>query len=181
MIEKINYFEYSKTLLLGEMRKPNILKRLEIFCFFLQELENVFFDILNTHNIKQATNKSLDYFGESVGQPRPLTGPASINDNTYRALIFAKIFENISNGSKVEINNILRLLGANEIYHRDVKPAAININLKGDLFISNSEIKEALESATLPIEIDLIQYYSEPLGFSGDNSAFGFSVGCMGS
>jgi len=178
-ITKINsYYEIGKNLLLEEMKgQPVILKRLEIFCSQLQEIEDICFDLLENHNIKKATNKSLDFFGDSVGQPRPITGLPAINDNAYRAVIFAKIFENISNGTSVEIDNILRLLGAERIYHRDTYPAAITLNFAGDMLLPPSEIKKALINATLPIEIDCVQVFSGSFGFSGNPDARGFGVG----
>lgn len=143
-----------------------------------QDIENSLFDVYNCQFIDRATGINLDFIGNEIGQPRPLSGDTS--DNTYRYLIKAKIAANRSNGTLPEIYNILGLLGATGIIAQDIPHAALQLNIKGDLLVSLAEILKALIGATAPIELEINQYTDTPFGFLEDPESFGFDEGELG-
>jgi hypothetical protein len=179
IVQIIDHVEQAKDRLLSQMKYlPNITKKMDIIGKQIQELENVFFEIYLKRIIENATDNTLELIGENIDIPRPLTGLASINDNAYKGLIYSKIFEHISNGTAQEVNSILSLFGATKIFHVDIYPASILINLKGVLLLSIEDIKKSLIKSTLPIEIDIVNYTSNtPFGFDGDLEAHGFNDG----
>lgn len=177
-----NHVEQAKDRLLSQFRySENINKLLEIWVNRIQNYENLLFDILEKTNLNNATGKILDLIGKNINLPRPVDGEASINDNAYKALIYAEIAKNTSNGTNADIENLLRILGATKIYLVDIPQASIQININGVLLLSIEQIKKAIKKATASIEIELSSFTSLPFGFEGDNTGYGFGVGEIGS
>lgn len=183
IIEKnINHVQEALNRLISPfIGKPNIEKFITVFANECQRFEDIAFDLIKKRFLANAYGSTLDLIGQSIGQNRPLLSVIPMTDDTYRSLIYAKIAENTSNGTREELINILRLLGANDIYIQRIYPASITVNIRGNVLLPTQEVKKTLERSSLPIELDLVQYYLEPFGFSGDNSALGFSVGVLGS
>jgi len=142
----------------------------------LQELETVMYGLIEGRQLATATGWALDQLGESVGEYRRGT----TSDDTYRGLIYARIAINTSAGTARDVYNITRLVGADTVQVLDVFPAAIQVNFSGDLSISGAQLRTALESATAPIEIGIVDYAeSEPFSFAGDPMGRGFGVGTL--
>ncbi len=87
---------YNKTLPNKEkgIEGSNNYKILEIESSTCNELRECLKEIDNTLDLEKATGKTLDLYGERVGQPRGLA-----TDEQYRPMIKAKISRSISNGS----------------------------------------------------------------------------------
>lgn len=180
-MEQINHYEQIKELILSQYKdKPNFDSFIQTFANAFQELETAIFQVLNL-SLNNATGKTLDKFGERVNMPRPLTGSASTDDEKYRALIYAKIGVNRSNGTWTDIINILKLLEASNLILKNLKSKAIQINYTGIDILNEDEVYNIIKSATNPISLNISSYHEiTPFGFNGDSSAFGFGEGILG-
>jgi hypothetical protein len=153
----------------------------DIFGEKLQEIETVAFQVLAARTLKVATKKSLEDLGNLVGQPKPLTGSASTNDDSYRALIYAKIASNTSQSTRTDIISILKILGENLPKLRDLYPATLKVQyakskIASD-FLTVAEVKNILQNASAPINLEVSRYTDTPFGFADDINASGFDVG----
>lgn len=162
--------------------QPNSLGSLiDIFGEKLQEIETVAFQVLAARTLKTATKKSLEDLGKLVGQPRPLTGTASTNDDSYRALIYAKIASNTSQSTRTDIISILKILGENLPKLRDLYPATLYVEYeKAKIptnFLTVPEVKNILQNASAPINIQVVAKPTTPFGFIGNPKAYGFNEG----
>lgn len=167
--------------LIFELRKnSNVKDLIVILGDRFQELEDVLSDIHDSQFIDKADTYSLNLIGEIVGIQRPLTGAASTDNDKYRALIKAKIAQNRSNGTILDVYNILGLLGANNIITRDVPNAALKIQISGNLLLDLSEIIAIIKGATAPISLEITKYTATPFGFLENPLAYGFGVGELG-
>lgn len=167
--------------LIFELRKnSNVKDLIEILGDRFQELEDVLSDIYDSQFIDIADTYSLNLIGDMVGMLRPLTGDASTNNDKYRALIKAKIAQNRSYGTILDVYNILGLLGANSILARDIPNAALKLQISGNLLLTLSEILTIIKGATAPISLEITEYTATPFGFLEDPNTFGFGVGELG-
>lgn len=143
-----------------------------------QALENQAFLILIGKYLKNAVGKTLTYIGSLVGAQRPL-GPE--NDDVFRAVVYAQIAVNTSNGSWPELLNILGLLNCSGIRVWDIVPATMQIQYTGEAYIDGDKIKETLEKATAPLAVNLSKYTgNDSLVCAGKNTGLGFGYGKMG-
>ena len=97
----------------------------------VDRLLEVFKQIDDCLDIYKATGKTLDYYGEAVGQPR-----GNLADDKYRLLIITRIAVNVSGCDyQTVIDNIKRLLNCEysdfeltELYdEEEPKPATVSI------------------------------------------------------
>ena len=147
-----------------------------------QELENAMFPLIASRYLANATGQTLTYIGQLVGEVRPTTGSASTDDDVYRALIYARIAINVSEGRAQDIYDILGALGAATPRVQDIYPMAVQVSYQYSSIITDCAcIRNALESATGPIQIDITEHTDTPFGFAGDGSAYGFGAGEIGS
>lgn len=86
-------------------KKPRLEALARVFLDRCQELENVFWDIIEKRLIENAVGVQLDVLGKIVGQPR-----IGDTDDIYRLHIRARIRINISNGTPNDILEIAALL-----------------------------------------------------------------------
>ncbi len=181
MIEKItNYREKIRDRILGQWRNaPNSKVVLDAIADELQELEDSIYDVLLYRNIQNGSYKILDLFGTVLDEDRPLNA----SDDDYKKILFAKIIVNRSEGKRSDIINILKVLGATNIFAQDLYPATMQINYTGidPDFLSVAEVKELLEKGTHPIKFDISSYETDYFGFASDPLAKGFGVGELGS
>lgn len=182
MIEKIenHHLEAVERSFTAFQRKENYLKVLEIFTERTQILENIIFALMSAKLIENATGDILNKIGKMVGRIRPIYGPAATDDDKYRSLIYAKIAENICQGTHEELIEILKLFGAEKVYLNNVYSAGLTVNINGTILLSLDEIRTILSLITASIEIDLTNYTNKPFGFN-DLQTFGFGVGELGS
>lgn len=144
----------------------------------IQALETAFYDLIAGRQLATATGWALDQIGESVGETRGFNA----TDSEYRGLIYARIAINTSAGTPRDLYNIVSLMGASNVSVRDVYPAAVQISYTGDLAVSGAQLRGALESASAPIEIGIVEHAeTEPFSFAGDPLGRGFGVGTLAS
>lgn len=159
-------------------KKPdsNNYKILEIEKRESEILRDVLSAIESILDINNATGKTLDLYGERVGQKRGLA-----NDDEYRVLILANIMRQLSNGSHDSVVNCLRMIfncDPSEIYFTD-EPESCTISI-GSLPVE--KIAEAgfpqkqalaLIESMIPICISVNPYYVESsFEFAADETTF---------
>ena len=131
-----------------------------------QELENPLFNMLSERYLANATGQTLTNIGAIVGEVRPTVGSAATDDEVYRALIYARIFANVSEGRNVDIHNILLALGSADTAVMDTYPAGITVNYQRAGIIQDCAcIREILEGATAPVSIDITEHSQNPARF----------------
>lgn len=130
--------------------------------------------------LKNATGWVLDQYGNLVGFERPGYGPAYDDDDAFRVLIYGQIAANSSYGTIPDLYQILNTLELGSPYVVDVYPAAITVNFENSPIIESSALRNILERATHPIEIDITAHSDTPFGFEGSSIAYGFDVGELG-
>jgi len=159
----------------------NLASHMEIKGKYFQELEDVAFLLLAQKILKTATDIHLEHIGKLVGQPRPLTGTASTNDDSYRALIYAKIASNTSHSLRDDIISILKILGENLPKLKNLYPATLKVQYAKakipNTFLTVAEVKNILQNASAPINLEVSRYTDTPFGFADDINASGFDVG----
>lgn len=140
----------------------------------LQILEDCFHSMIDGRSFLYAQGKVLDDAGLTPGQPRPTSGDAATNDDAYRALIFAKVASNISEGRIPNVINILSSLGVTNLLYQEVYPAGIVVEFNNILDIPVDDVVKILEMATAPISITAVRISDHPFGFEDDPNAFGW-------
>jgi len=159
----------------------NLASHMEIKGKYFQELEDVAFLLLAQKILKTATDIHLEHLGKLVGQPRPLTGTASTNDDSYRALIYAKIASNTSHSLRDDIISILKILGENLPKLRNLYPATLYVEYEKakipNTFLTPTEVKNILQNASAPINIQVTAKPTTPFGFIGNPKTYGFNQG----
>lgn len=180
-----NHEERAVALIPGYLKLDNTLGTMEtkiiIWTAYIQEIEDVFWDILVQKILKTATGIYLEYIGKLLGMPRPLTGTASTNDDSYRALIYAKIASNTSQSTRTDIISILKILGENLPKLKNLYPATLKVQYAkakiAETFLTVAEVKNILQNASAPINLEVSRYTDTPFGFADDINASGFDVG----
>lgn len=186
MIEQITeHIQELKDLLPAFQKQSNIVFNHAVFMGiigkYIQEIEDLFFLILVQKILATATGINLEYLGQLVGRPRPLTGTASTDDNAYRALIYAKIAANTSQSTRPDIIAILKILGENLPKIKDLYPATLKVEYAKskipNTFLTVADVKNILRGAVAPINLEVSRYTDTPFGFADDANASGFDVG----
>ena len=141
-----------------------------------QKLETAAHAVRAARYLANATGQTLTYIGNMVGMPRP-AGPE--DDDLYRALIYAQIAINRSNGSWPDLLNILGLLNASGIRAIDLYPATIQIEYTGETYLDGDRLRTVLTQASAPISINLTYYESaaDAFALAGPGPGLGLGYG----
>ena len=125
---------------------------IEIFADQIQDLEDVTYDFIDNFALPTAIGDQLDIIGAIVGIKRP----QGATDDTYRALIYAKIAENSSTGTRPDIVQILESLQCANIVIINTYPAGIDIQYdRYSSLVDEIAVKQAVVNGSLPVEINL--------------------------
>jgi hypothetical protein len=170
-------------LLLSQFRaQGNVPDVLEALLGEVQELETAIVPALDDVYLAAATGWALEQIGELVGMPRPGYGDAQSDDDAYRVLVYGQIAANVSTGTLPELYNILRSLSLTGTRIFEVYPAAITVTYTWtELSLTYAFLRDILERATPPIELDITSHDETPFGLLGDDSAYGLGVGHIGA
>ncbi len=131
----------------------------------IQDLEDVYFDLLLDRAIDTAVGEQLDGLGSIVGEDRK-----GKDDDTYRLWIKARRLVNKSSGTAPQLIEILDLLTTNAFEYRVEHPAAFSM-IVDDILALPSEIAQILgEAAAAGVAVHL--NYADVL----DTAAFTFAT-----
>lgn len=117
-------------------RKPNFEALLASFAASIQEIEDMFYDLLTKRGLDTAFGKQLDVIGAIVGEPRNAR-----EDEKYRIWIKARIKLNVSSGTPDEILEILQLVLEPDqtLIYSERYPAELEVNVIGASDLSLAE------------------------------------------
>lgn len=142
----------------------------------IQDLETAFYNLIAGRQLPTATGWALDQLGQSVGEYRAKFAP----DSSYRGLIYARIAVNTSSGTATDVWSITRLVGGQNVRVRDVYPAAAIVSFSGEILITGEQLRQALELATAPIGLDIVQSpETDYFSLAGDPDGLGFGLGAL--
>lgn len=109
--------------------QPRIASIITAFAEQSQGEEDAFSDLYDGRWIDNAEGKVLDDVGTIVNQPR-----LGLNDVRYRALIRAKIGQNVSQGDPERVIQVaLLLFGATLVFLQENYPAGYNVSANQDI------------------------------------------------
>ena len=168
----------------------NNFKILEIERIACDDLRQTLREINNILDLNNAKGKTLDLYGERVGQPRGLA-----NDEKYLLLIKAKIMRNLSNGSYESIINALcatlacepsQVIFVDGEEPRTVQITTLPLDVINKAGLTTSQITAIIKSM-LPVGITLSDFlfegtfefseneneYDTDKGFADDSSTIG--------
>lgn len=147
----------------------------------LQEAERQAHVLMWAYSVGNATGQLLSWIGKLHGEPRPTSGMAASDDNSYRVLIYARIAANTSHGTLPDLYNLLRALQLIDVRIYEDARAHLTINyINNSLTLTCNCVSHIIKSAKLPVTISVVQHSASPFGFEGDATAFGFDVGEYG-
>jgi len=172
-----DHFERAKEHLIEQDKnKQNIEKYIKVLSAEIQELENVFFDVLEKRRLDQAQDAQLDGVGDILNVQR-----GGLADDEYKSLIYTKIAEYNSECTIEDVNSIFsNLVRADSIRLTEYYPATIQLTaINSDPLILESGIKNAVLAAkAAAVKLDSIIFAeSPPFGFAGNPIAKGFGEG----
>lgn len=120
----------------------------------VQELENVFFDILNKRLLTNATAAQLDTIGSLVGEPRN-----SRDDTTYKRAVQTRIMINRSQGRAEDVIQVVAsLLGATFTYTEDY-PAGFVIDIPAATTIAAELLKSIKQTRAVGVYA-ILQFFT---------------------
>jgi len=143
LTEKTTHVDEAVLLPVEQFRgKPKLAAFLTAFVNQLQELEAVFFDLMEDRWLDTAVGAQLDGLGEIVGVER-----LGLDDTDYRAAIRAKIRFNLSSGTIPDNTTILPLLISNSFEIVEWFPAAFDVVVSDAFTETASVIAKQLSKA----------------------------------
>jgi hypothetical protein len=162
-----NHAEQALALLLQQFKgKPKIEALITAFMTQVQELEEVFFDLLLMRTLELATGVQLDVLGRLLGQTR-----GALDDDGYRIWLRGRILLNKSSGTTEDVINFLTaVLPGQGVDIAESFPASFTATLTEEI-----TTVEATEAVTL---LHLVK----PVGVGGtliystDTDAFRFAT-----
>lgn len=165
-------------------KDSNNCKLLELAKYSVEDLRKTLQQLVDSLDLNNATGKTLDLYGEMLGQNRGLS-----TDEQYRMLIKTRIMRNLSNGSnKSVVNSLAAILNCNssEISIQDTENKTCSVSISSipleTVLLAGMSTKqfEALIKTLMPVGVtfeqfaydgtftfsDLENEYNETEGFS---------------
>ncbi len=161
-------------------KAPNLIKILNIYLPFIQELEDEVFKLLDALNIDTQVGAFLDFIGEIVG----LTRVSGTTDARYRQLLKAKIGTNTSEGLPEQAIAVFKILTQSEFVHF-IDMFNGNISLTGTAFFTDQDLindlfndMDAVLAAGVRMPFFVCADETEAFAFAGPGpAALGFDDG----
>lgn len=156
--------------------KINIENVIKIFTPQIQELENMFFDLLEKRYLSIAEGAQLDEIGEILNQ-----GRNGLNDDDYRVILYNKIAEYNSEGTAEDIIGIFKIVsGSEKVVLEDLGIAGFAITgINANPIIVESSIIDSVKNAKIAgVKVRYIVLTDDDtFGFQGSADSEGFGVG----
>jgi len=175
MIEQITDHEQrADNRFITQYKESDIKKVTKIYSKQIQELEDVFFQLLNERSLTGSIGVQLDNFGTIVDQAR-----LSLPDSTYRALITVKIAEINSQATIEDLIQIFSIfMNADEIIFGDIYPSSFQLTAVNPSPIADlSLLSQAITRAKSPgVGFQLVSTPLGYMGFVGDTDGLGFGT-----
>jgi len=112
----------------------------------LQELEDVFYELMTVRFISNATGDQLDIIGKILGRRRLV----SWSDVTYRAVLYGIVWHNISNGEpEAVIECALAITESDFVQYQEIYPGRIKLTWDGEPELLDALINQLTDEAAL--------------------------------
>ncbi len=135
-IKQTDHAGKAKANLLEEFKGlPNWEKLLDVYSRQIQDLEDMFFELIEKRFIDDAVGAQLDGLGRIIGAPRN-----GLADEPYRVQLRVQIRINRSSGTVEDIISVVALLATNPVHVRIFPPASFVVTLNDAV-------------ATVPVEL----------------------------
>lgn len=182
--QKAIHIEEAQANLVSQFQDKPILKALlASFVEQIQQLENVFFELLDLRYLtsgrrtrsQPAFGMQLDRIGSIVGEERQRR-----TDDAYRLAIDARIILNRTNGTPEDIIRLIRaLVGDKEVEIIESFPAHFDAIVNDPIDVDPFRVSTFVQSAKPAGVRGIFQWHqtNKPFGFEGDPEAFGFDDG----
>lgn len=151
--------------------KTNFTRLVESYVAECQELESVWFDLLELRNIEDGQGAQLDMIGERIGQPR-----LGYDDTTYKIWLRARVLINKGSGTVEELYALFSVLLTNGLKYTPYYPASFIFDVDGALSIDAVTLATVLRSVT-PAGVTGTLRYS--LFDAADTFTFSASLGTI--
>ena len=156
--------------------KTNIDNVIVIFGQQIQELEDMFFDLLLERYLATAIGEQLDMLGDLLNQDR-----LGLSDDNYRVLLYNKIAEYNSEGAIEDIISIFKIVsGSERVELSELGIAAFALTgFNANPITDTSLIVNSVENAKAAgVKVDHIILTTDiPFGFEETSDALGFGDG----
>ena len=159
------------------MSLPNIGALLDGLNEQIQDLEDGLYGTILGRALPWAVGAQLDRLGAVVGQPRSVSGPDATDEDAYRALIYARVYINTSDGTPEVVYNLMRAIGATAAVIREPGNYSLSVQFTGTILLDDAALRSAIVQATPPVSLQLTEFQDGPFGFVGTPGALGFGVG----
>jgi len=154
--------------------KPNVVGLFTSYLDSINELEDVYFQLLEERSLDTAIGAQLDNIGLIVGEPRD-----GRSDNDYRDGISLRVAINASDGTEPRVVELLKLLsGAETAVYQENFPAGVIIKLEGPETSVSQTVLDELKNilgATITAELSFVTFMDPPFVFEGDSTGEGFA------
>ena len=177
MKQKSNHVEEAQANLVSQFRDKAILEALVAsYVEQVQQLENVFFELLEERSKDRSVGAQLDGIGSIVGEPRQ-----SRTDDAYRLAIGARTILNLGNGTPEDIIRLIRaLVGDKVVKIIESSPAHFDAFVSEPIFDVDAFRVSTFVQSAKPAGVRGIFLWRETnqaFGFHDDPTAFGFDDG----
>jgi len=154
--------------------KPNVVGLLTSYLESVQEVEDIYNQLLTERGVDTAIGAQLDILGRIVGEPRN-----SRNDDDYRNAIRLRISINTSDGTEGSVSDAIKLItGVDDLKVVEIFPAGLEVTLEGENITLDQNIADELRkvvAATVSLSILAIQFLLPPFVFENDPDGEGFA------
>lgn len=159
--------------------QPKIAATLEAFVQQVQDLEDALFELLDERDLDTAVGAQLDTLGAIVGE-----GRLGRNDDDYRIAIRGRILVNLSEGTPVDLIELLSALSGGSVKLVEYFPASLTAEILAEVADEDEarRIGDLLRSATAAGVLSVLIYHGVPESerFRFDTPGQGFDEGKYG-
>lgn len=149
--------------------KPNVVGLLTSYLESIQEVEDIYEQLLTERGVDTAVGVQLDILGKIVGEPRN-----SRTDDDYRPAILLRVAINTSDGTEPKIVEVLTALAGVPVSLTEVFPAGIIVDVSGvsladlnSFFGVLDDVVAATVTPSVVASFNLIFDTGDTLGTSG--------------
>jgi hypothetical protein len=174
--KKQNHAEEAADNLIHQFKgKTKLEVLLRVFAKQVQELENVFFDLLFLRSLDKAFGFQLDELGRLLDLERE-----GRNDKTYRQWLKARIRLNLSSGTPEDIIALIRaMVGDKDVEIIESFPAHFDVKVNEPINVDGNQVSTLMLSGKPAGVRGIFHWYEHktPFVFDGDPGGLGFNQG----
>lgn len=173
-----DHVERARELMTNDLKdKPNMGAFNKAFVSEVQELEDVFYELVIQRRVETAQGAMLDQLGAVVGEARD-----GLSDNDYRRFVQARVETNIGEGEIPRLISVLKTItGASTVRFQALPPANYSVSyvVPSPLATSLTQriVAQVLELTPAGVGFEVVEAPEGFFGFKGNPRALGFDAG----